>query len=215
MDNNQNVYDKSLPGHADIPNNEEKPQTAGGFNLKDIILEHRYEIKELINRDLNPVQRFLAKRFIAAIVPKEDRGAVFGFLGDDGQEREEYRRKRKDLDDDYEPNDYVPDPEINDEIRAFATSRFMDGVRWGEICDEILIKYDVEYHPMTLREIVQRALIWKEKVKNNPGESKELNEANLKIAKLEAQISQGSSYVKMGLAAGVIGILSFVLGKFF
>lgn len=68
------------------------------------------------------------------------------------------------LDDNEHGKDYsIPDTEILDEIRAFACSLHLSGYGWSAISDQIFSKYDIDWNPLKIKDIVLKNLAWNHK----------------------------------------------------
>lgn len=65
------------------------------------------------------------------------------------------------LDDNDETKDYdIPDTEILDEVRNFACSLHLSGYGWAQIGDQIYSKYDIDWNPLKIKDIVLKNLAW-------------------------------------------------------
>ena len=66
------------------------------------------------------------------------------------------------LDDNNPDKSYdIPDTEILDEVRAFATSLHLTGYGWSAISDQIFRKYDIDWNPLKIKDIVLKSLAWR------------------------------------------------------
>ena len=65
------------------------------------------------------------------------------------------------LDDNDEDKDYsIPDTEILNEIRQFACDMHLGGYGWSQISDSIFAKFDVDWNPLKVKDIVLKNLAW-------------------------------------------------------
>ncbi|MCG2735123.1 MAG: hypothetical protein L6282_01890 [Candidatus Methanoperedenaceae archaeon] len=55
----------------------------------------------------------------------------------------------------------IPDTEILDEVRAFSTSLHLTGYGWSAISDQIFRKYDIDWNPLKIKDIVLKNLAWR------------------------------------------------------
>jgi hypothetical protein len=65
------------------------------------------------------------------------------------------------LDDNDDDKDYsIPDTEILNEIRQFACDMHLGGYGWAQISDSIYAKFDVDWNPLKVKDIVLKNLAW-------------------------------------------------------
>lgn len=65
------------------------------------------------------------------------------------------------LDDNDESKDYnIPDTEMLNEVRDFACSLHLSGYGWAQIGDLIYSKYDIDWNPLKIKDIVLKNLAW-------------------------------------------------------
>ena len=55
----------------------------------------------------------------------------------------------------------IPDTEILDEVRAFSTSLHLSGYGWSAISDQVFRKYDIDWNPLKIKDIVLKSLAWR------------------------------------------------------
>ncbi|MDP2363417.1 MAG: hypothetical protein Q8M94_06560, partial [Ignavibacteria bacterium] len=55
----------------------------------------------------------------------------------------------------------IPDTEILDEVRAFSTSLHLSGYGWAAISDQVFRKYDIDWNPLKIKDIVLKSLAWR------------------------------------------------------
>ena len=73
------------------------------------------------------------------------------------------------LDDNDEDKDYsIPDTEILNEIRQFACDMHLGGYGWSQISDSIFAKFDVDWNPLKVKDIVLKNLAWNHRTQLQP-----------------------------------------------
>jgi hypothetical protein len=141
--------------------------------IRDLVLKHPKEIKSLI-ADLDPTIQNTLFALLEAKYPSYA-GIAKLILGNNGNgNRNAVEAQGNDIDgsnplDDNDPTKSydIPDTEILDEIREFASSLHLGGYGWAAISDQIFSKYDVDWHPMKVKDIVLKSLAWGHTLRRN------------------------------------------------
>ena len=156
-----NVYDKSRPVEEQATI---KPKIDLFKILTDAAIRHPGEVNKFLDDYVGAQGKSLiisslneAKPELSPIINK-----IFPVKSNhNGSGKHEIVDDSNPLDDNDEDKDYsIPDTEILNEIRQFACDMHLGGYGWAQISDSIFAKFDVDWNPLKVKDIVLKNLAW-------------------------------------------------------
>lgn len=146
----------------------EAPKLDLGKILTDAALRHPKEVNEFLNEYVGSEGKSLIISTLSQTNPKYAPVIEKLFpVNGNGNTHKSLEKGNEELDDnnpldDNDPEkDYdIPDTEILDEVRTFACSLHLSGYGWSAISDQIFAKYDIDWNPLKVKDIVLKNLAW-------------------------------------------------------
>ncbi len=149
---------------------EQSQQTTMVFNweklVREMVMKHPREIKGLL-ADIDPEVQTALFEIISQKYPGYDNIIKLLLRNNGNASGNALQPRGKDVDqgnvlDDNDPEKSydIPDTEILDEIRQFACSLHLGGYGWAAISDQIFAKYDVDWNPLKVKDVVLKSLAW-------------------------------------------------------
>lgn len=142
-----------------------KPKLDLGKILTDAAMRHPKEVNEFLDEYVGSEGKELLISTIAqthpGYAPVIEKLFPTTNNNNGNGSHEKFDNDSNPLDDNDETKDYdIPDTEILDEIRAFACSLHLSGYGWAAISDQIFSKYDIDWNPLKIKDIVLKNLAW-------------------------------------------------------
>ncbi len=147
---------------------ENKPKIDLGKILTDAAMRHPKEVNQFLDEYVGREGKSL---LISTV--KETNPAYAGIINKlfpdkNSNGSHEIIDDSNPLDDNDTEKDYdIPDTEILDEVRQFACSLHLSGYGWAQISDQIFQKYDIDWNPLKIKDIVLKNLAWNHRVQQD------------------------------------------------